>query len=470
MTSDPGSWPERALLDAEPAVYWLDDPQAPPPMPSLSGPTDADLVVVGGGFVGLWTALLSKERDPGRDVVLLEGDRCGHAASGRNGGFCAASLTHGWGNGHSRWPHELASLQEMGAENLDEIETAVGRHGIDCHFERTGELTVATEPYQLAGLVEEADQMRELGTDVEPLDRQGVRELVNSPTYLGGLWDRQGCAMVEPARLAWGLRRACMDSGVRVFEGTQVTGLEKGRPGVRVATRGGPVRAPRAVLATNAYPSLLRRSRLMTVPVYDYVLVSEPLSHAQLEALAWRGRQGVGDSANQFHYSRLTRDNRILWGGYDAVYYFGSRLGPPWEQRDRTFRRLSRHLFTTFPQLEGLRFTHRWGGAIDTCTRFCAFYGTAMAGSVTYAAGFTGLGVGASRFAANVMLDLVDGLDTPRTRLEMVRRRPAPFPPEPLRYAGIQLTRWSLARADRNHGRRNMWLRGLDRLGLGFDS
>src|SRR5699024_6523722 len=120
-------------------------------------------------------------------------------------------------------------------------------------------------------------------------------------------------------------------------------------------------------------------------------------------------RQGVGDTGNQFHYYRLTRDDRILWGGYDAVYYYGSRLGTDVEQRHATFQRLSQHFFTTFPQLEGLRFTHSWGGAIDTCTRFCAFYGTAMGGSAAYAAGFTGLGVGASRFAADVMLDLVDG-------------------------------------------------------------
>ncbi|HEY7720163.1 MAG TPA: FAD-dependent oxidoreductase, partial [Pedococcus sp.] len=132
--------------------------------------------------------------------------------------------------------------------------------------------------------------------------------------------------------------------------------------------------------------------------------------------------------------------------------------------------RLAEHFFETFPQLEGLRFTHRWGGAIDTCTRFSAFFGTAMGDRVAYALGYTGLGVGASRFGAEVVLDLLDGRETERTALEMVRRRPLPFPPEPLAWTGIQLTRWSLARADAHEGRRNLWLRTLDRFGLGFDS
>jgi glycine/D-amino acid oxidase-like deaminating enzyme len=143
---------------------------------------------------------------------------------------------------------------------------------------------------------------------------------------------------------------------------------------------------------------------------------------------------------------------------------------PSNDQRPQTFERLASHFFETFPQLEGLRFSHRWGGAIDTCTRFCAFYGSAFDGRVAYALGYTGLGVGASRFGAAVVLDLLDGADTERTRLQMVREKPLPFPPEPLAYAGIQLTRWSLARADERDGQRNAWLRTLDRLGLGFDS
>ena len=184
-------------------------------------------------------------------------------------------------------------------------------------------------------------------------------------------------------------------------------------------------------------------------------------------AASARAGEGVDDVANQFHNYRMTADGRILWGGYDAVYHYGRKVDPRHDQRPATSALLSQQFFATFPQLEGLRFTHRWGGAIDTCTRFCAFYGTAFRGDVAYAAGCTGLGVGATRFAADVLLA---GAPTERTRLEMVRTRPLPFPPEPFAYAGISLTRRALQKADRQQGRRGPWLRTLDRLGLGFDS
>jgi glycine/D-amino acid oxidase-like deaminating enzyme len=173
---------------------------------------------------------------------------------------------------------------------------------------------------------------------------------------------------------------------------------------------------------------------------------------------------------NLFHYYRLTADDRILWGGYDAVYRYGGPVGPALDDDEPTFAMLSQHFFTTFPQLEGIRFSHRWGGAIDTCSRFSVFFGKALHDRVAYAVGYTGLGVGASRFGARVGLDLLDGRATEASDLGLVRKRPLPFPPEPLRTGVIQLTRNRLQAADRDGGRRGIWLTTLDRLGLGFDS
>jgi len=274
---------------------------------------------------------------------------------------------------------------------------------------------------------------------------------------------------VAPARLAWGLADAAESLGVRIAERTRVEDVSVRRGRVTVRTATGTVTAARVVLATNAFRPLLARLRFHTVPVYDYVLATEPLSAGQLAAVGWRNRTGISDSGNQFHYYRLTADDRILWGGYDAVYHFGRRIDPALDDRRATHRLLAEQFYATFPQLRDVRFTHRWGGVVDTSTRYCALFGAASRGRIAYALGFTGLGVGASRFAADVMLDLLDGRPTERTRLMMVRRKPLPFPPEPLAFIGIQLTRWSLAREDRT-GRRNAWLRTLDRLGLGFDS
>ena len=194
--------------------------------------------------------------------------------------------------------------------------------------------------------------------------------------------------------------------------------------------------ARQVVLPTNAYLSLLRRYRRHTIPIYDYVLVSEPLDAARMASIGWQRRQGVADMGNQFQYYRLSGDNRILFGGYDAIYHFGSRIDATLEDRAQTYAKLASHFFTTFPQLEGLRFTHRWAGVIDTSSRLCAFYVQAMGGRVAYAAGFTGLGVGATRFAGNVLLDKLDGIDSERTRLRMTRELPMPFPPEPMRSPG----------------------------------
>ncbi|MFD8583615.1 NAD(P)/FAD-dependent oxidoreductase [Streptomyces californicus] len=460
-----------SLSGAKPVPFWLDDPERPDALPALTGDEHTDLLVVGGGYSGLWTALIAKERDPDRDVVLIEGHEVGWAASGRNGGFCAASLTHGLANGVERWPDEIAKLEELGERNLDAIEAAVARYGIDCEFERTGEIDVATEPHQLQELREWHEEIVKLGiTGVDFLDRDALRAEVDSPTFFGGLWDRRGVAMLHPAKLAWGLKRACRELGVRIYEHTRGLELARSGEGMAVRTPYGRVFARRVALGTNIFPSLVKRVRPYTVPVYDYALMTEPLTPAQLESIGWKGRQGLGDSANQFHYFRLSADNRILWGGYDAIYPYGGKLNADLDQRPETFLKLAEQFFTCFPQLSGVRFSHAWGGAIDTCSRFTAFFGTAHQGRVAYAAGYTGLGVGSTRFGADVMLDLLSGEETERTRLEMVRSKPMPFPPEPFAWAGIEITRRSLAHADDNGGRRNLWLKTMDKLGLGFDS
>ena len=425
--------------------------------------------------------------------MLLEGDRCGWGASGRNGGFAEASLTHGLENGLSRWPDEMDTIERLGAENFAAMRETLEARGIDAAWEEPGVIDVATRPHEVRWLTEAAEAAREHGEEVTLLDREAVRAEVDSPTYLGGLWHHSGGALVDPARLAWGLREAALGDGVRVHEHTRVTSLRRDGEGVLLETPAGRLRARRVLLATNAYKPLVRSIRRYVVPVYDYVLVTEPLSDKQRHAIGWSNRQGISDSGNRFHYYRLTLADgdrvtpadgdrltpadgavqsgaRILWGGYEALYHFRNGMRPELEDHAGTFELLASNFAATFPQLEGIRFTHRWAGAIDTCSRFCVTFGRALGGRAAYAVGYTGLGVVASRFGARVALDLLHERDTELTRLEMVRSRPIPFPPEPLRYAAIQATRRALARADERGGKRGPWLRALDRIGAGFDS
>jgi glycine/D-amino acid oxidase-like deaminating enzyme len=474
----PRPWPSTpptaaqraAYADARTTSFWLDDLRPRAADPPLHGVVDADLCIVGGGYTGLWAALHAKADDPSRDVIVLEADRVGAGASGRNGGFLIASLTHGLRNGLMRFPDEMDVLQQLAFENFDGFKADLATHAIDAQLEEAGELTALLEPHEVAGAEEEAELLGRYGHEVDILDASAMHAEVASPTYLGGVWDHSGAGLVHPGRLVEGLREAALRAGVRIHEHSPAGALAKAPSGVTISTPGGAVRAQRVLLATSAYPPLLARLKAYIVPVYDYVLVTEPLSAAQQESVGWRHRQGIGDGANQFHYYRQTADGRILWGGYDAVYRYGGPVGAHLDDHDPTFALLSQHFFTTFPQLEGLGFTHRWGGAIDTCSRFSVFFGTALGGRVAYATGYTGLGVAATRFGARVGLDLLDGRRTEATQLRYVRRRPVPFPPEPLRTGVIRLTQRELARADRNQGRRGPWLSALDRLGLGFDS
>jgi glycine/D-amino acid oxidase-like deaminating enzyme len=459
---------------AEPVSYWLAASPAGPARPPLSGDALTDVVVVGGGFTGLWTAIALTDTDPSLRVTVLEADSIGYGASGRNGGFCLASLTHGLANGIRHFPDELELLEREGVDNLRALAAFVREHEIDCDLEQTGDLSVADQPYQVDEMMAWVDEAAEWGEQLVFLDRAAVREEVHSPLWQAGLYRPPSAgrdALVDPAKLVRGLARVAAERGVAIHEGTRVTSAERRAGGVLVRTASGAtVRADHVVVATSAYSGWLRRLSLQFVPVYDYAIVSEPLTPDQRAAIGWRRRQGMSDSNNQFHYFRLTADDRILWGGYDAIYYSGSGVGPEFDRRPATTDKLERQFRAAFPQLGPLGFPYRWGGAIDTTTRFTVTFGQALGGRLTYALGYTGLGVGASRWAAGVVRDFILRPESPLLKLRFVQTLPIPFPPEPLRSLAVNSVRWELDRADRNEGRRGLLLRTLDALGIGFDS
>lgn len=459
-----------ALAGAAPKPYWMDRADAPALGTPLGDRVEADLVVIGAGFTGLWTAWRALERESGASVVVLEADHVAHGATGRNGGFVASSLTHGLTHGTAIWPDQVGALAEEGDRNLAELVATIEAAGIDCDLRRSGKTTLAVEEWQLAGLREAQELGARHGVALELQSRDEVQADVHSPSYLGGLRDRTGTVLIDPARLAWGMAAELRRRGVQIFEASAANSIETNGAGVRVRTALGHVDARHAVIATAAYPAPLKRLGSYIMPLYDHVLMTEPLTAAQQASIGWSEGQGLTDAGNQFHYYRPTADGRILFGGWDAVYYRGGKVDASLEQRDSSHELLARHFFETFPQLGGLRFTHRWAGPIDSTTRFTAAYGTARGGRVAYAVGHTGLGVGASRFSAEVALDLLSGEATSRLRYDIVRRRPFPIPPEPFRNPIIQFTRHSILAADAHEGRRNLWLRTLDRFGLGFNS
>ncbi len=373
-------------------------------------------------------------------------------------------------NGLSHWPNEIAALNRMGDENLAALLSDVKRHGIDAAVEETGVMSVATEPWQVDDLAEYADALAEHGHEAQLLDTTQTRAEVDSPTYLAGVVEPGGTAIIDPAKLVWGLRGTVQKLGVVIHENSRVTSIDAASSSLTVRTSGASITAARVLVATNAWAEPEKQIRNYVIPIYDHVLMTEPLTGEQMASIGWGARRGLSDWANQFHYYRLTEDDRILWGGYDANYYKGNGMGPHYEQRVESHVTIAGHFFDTFPQLDGLGFSHRWAGPIGTTSKFTAAFGTKHDGRLAWVAGYTGLGVGASRWGARVGLDLVDGLSTERTQLAMVRRKPLPFPPEPLRNMVIQFTRGQIAKSDAREGKPGPWLTLLDKFGIGFDS
>ena len=453
--------------------YWLREP-GPPADPSLEAgeQRDVDVAIIGAGFTGLWTAIALTDTDPSLRIAVLEAETVAFGASGRNGGFCEASLTHGLANGIKHFPDELEHLEREGIENLQALIAFTRDHDIDCDLEESGTLSLADQPHQVEEFRAWVDEAAEHGEQLEFLDADAARAEVHSPLWQAGLYRTPGRdALVDPAKLCRGLAKVARERGVSVHERTRVMRLERRAGGVSITTvSGATVRAGQVVVATSAYSGWLTRLSPLFVPVYDYVLVSERLTPEQRRLIGWDRRQGLSDANNQFHYFRLTADDRILWGGYDAIHHYGSKVGPELDRRPATFDKLAAQFFRAFPQLDSLAFPFRWGGAIDTTSRFTVTFGQTMGGRVTYALGYTGLGVGASRWAAGVVRDFILRPDEDRLRLRIVTSPPVPFPPEPLRSLAVDTVRRELDRADRNEGRRGVILKTLDALGIGFDS
>jgi glycine/D-amino acid oxidase-like deaminating enzyme len=450
--------------------YWSATVPARQPQP-LAGELAADVVVIGGGYTGLWTALTLVERNPLIRVVVCERDTVGFGASGRNGGFLDPSLTHGPANGLAHFPDEIDRLQRLADDNYAGMVDFFARHEIACDFEATGMLDVAVAAHQVDELRDSAQLYRRHGERAEFLDADEVAEHLRSPKAMAGLHRPDAGGVLNPARLAAELARVASAAGVAIHERTPVTGVKAARGGVVATTPAGKVHASSAVLATNAYSGqTLRRTNRHYIPVHDYILVTEPLAPDLLASLGWKRRQGVGDAGNQFHYFRLTADDRLLWGGYDAIYAYGSGVGPRFDQRPETFARLHSHLSQMFPTLRDVAIDFAWGGPIATTTRFTPVFGEALGGRLVYALGYTGLGVSATRFAARVLADRLTDPGSALLSLRYVRKAPFPFPPEPLRWAAVTLVRRALASADHHGGRRGLLLRTLDAAGIGFDS
>lgn len=425
--------------------FWLEEAGPYNPAPPLQGDLTVDVAIVGGGFTGLSTALHIKERQPGLRVAVLEAGAVGWGASGRNAGFSMTLFGISLGLTIMRWGEQRArEADEYMVRAVEYTENQIDRLGIDCNYERTGLLQVAANRGQLKLQQHEFKLASKAGLhETRWLDRDETQALVGSPLYVGARFDPL-CALLQPARLVRGLAKAAKAAGVTIYEGTPVTAVHPG-PNVRLDTPGGCVTAGKVVLATNAYAAWHKRLRRLQVPMHTYIVLTEPLSDLQLEAIGWRQRVGIEDGRNLLHYYRLTPDNRILMGGHDAIYYYGNRTGV--DRHRRLQRALQRTVRETFPALGDVTFTHHWGGPISATLDLVPAIGH-IGPNIVYSLGCMGHGVALTQLNGRTVADLV--LETPSelTSAWFVERKALPIPPEPLRYPVIQSIRGMLRLLD----------------------
>jgi len=454
----------------EQACFWLAR-RAPRLWAELSTAEEADVAIVGAGLTGLWTALFLKALEPGLAVAIVEQGLAAHGASGRNAGMLSETVDHGHGLAIAHFGMaEARILAHLGETNVAEMTAFLETRGIQCDYEPTGRLMVALTPAQVEEARRTVDIARELGLDsFHLLEADAVRAEVHSPLYLGGV-RVSGGGILDPVKLVEGLRAEAERLGVRVWERSPVEALDRAGAGARIRTAAGSVTARRVVLATSAYthhllPAVTRRF----IPLYDYILVSDPLTPIQHDAIGWRGRQGVTDGRSFFNYYRLTADNRILWGTSEAAYYAGNRVDPSCDHSPRHYAALRDSFRRHFPALAGLEFPFAWGGPICSTTRLTPYFGRAMGGRVHYGLGYTGHGLGTTRLAGRILAHLA--LDRPSELLDLalVKKPPFPYPPEPVRSWSVAAVTGALRRVDDGEPP-NVTLRLLERMGIGFSS
>jgi glycine/D-amino acid oxidase-like deaminating enzyme len=459
----------KALTHSKYCPLWHDQDIKPASLPPLSRNENCQLLIVGGGFTGLWAALQAKERMPELDIILIESTFIGDGASGRNGGMLESDLAHGDANSDYHFPNETERIEELGRINLKEFIESLDRYNINAKYEDVGFLEVATREHHVKAMRQEYEENKKEGGTAVWFNQDEVRKQVNSPTYLAGIWSPGPEGVIDPARLCWGLKKSLLSLGVRIFEGTPMLGIKPEGTGMQSTCPNGMINSEKVLIATNAFPNPLATIQKSTIPVWDYQLATEPLNSSQMNSIGWEKRYAMTCHNKMFNYYRLTQDNRITWGGGGSVcYYYGSRTDNSVSDPRKRFERLSKNFFKTFPQLEGVQFTHRWGGIIASSTRFCMVPGVAFDRRVSWSVGYTGLGVGATRFGARVALELLGYQPSDILDMKFIKNKAMNWPPEPFRWAGVTMTRHALAKSDENNGKQGPWLKLMDRLNLGF--
>ena len=407
----------------------------------LKGSHKADIVIIGGGFTGLSSAYNLKRRFPDKKIVVLEGACCGYGASGRNGGFSGAGI-----------PGLMRYVEKMGAEagrkaydaslyGLNQIKEVIDEHGVECEFEENGMLQAAISDEQAKHLEEEYETYKSMGLEAAFVQGKELEAEIKSPRYIAGLKFPYG-AILNPTKLAREMKRVVEKAGVEVREKTLVMRVTPGKVH-RIETELGEISAPALVLGLNGYSHKLGFFRNRVLPLCSYVIATEPLSEAQWESIGWLNRQGLSDQRVLFNYQRPTADGRIVIGGSDYPYYANDALSSG--NNKPVVELLAKDFFTTFPQLEGLRIDHAWGGTMGFTLDFVPSVGVmGEHKNIFYGVAYNGHGVVFGQTAGRIISELIAGESSELTDLFVVNHKIPYAGPRELRILFARLYKWYL--------------------------
>jgi glycine/D-amino acid oxidase-like deaminating enzyme len=442
--------------------YWLEScGDDLTPRPPLDGSLDVDIAVLGAGYTGLWTAYSLLERDPTLRVLIVEREIAGFGASGRNGAWCTSGfgagpdlLTHHYGREAARAVHDAM------VATVDEIGRVVNAEGIDAQYQKDGELSLAVGKHQLPALDAVQRTYDRLGVPefAHRLDEAAAKERLDVAGLVGGIWF-PATAAVHPGRLVRGLARAVERKGAAIVEGTAVTNVRTGaRPALE--TNRGTVGAGVVVLAGESYLSGLPGFTRAVLPIYSLIVITEPLTDAQLAEIHWTHRAVVHSQALTVDYLSRTQDGRVLFGGRGAPYHYGSAIRPEFDRHRPTHERLRQSIVEWFPSLAGVRTTHAWGGTVGVPRDFIPTMAYDRATGIATSHGYTGEGVAATNLGGRVLADLITGAESELTRLPMVNHRTRAWEPEPFRFLAARYLQYASLKLDERGARSGRPLTG----------
>jgi glycine/D-amino acid oxidase-like deaminating enzyme len=441
---------DRDLPPNEGRSWWLrdalahEDASATPP---LATDVQADVVILGGGYTGMWAAWFLKELDPGVDVVVLEQDICGGGPSGRNGGFLNSFWSGMSTLARDHGDRAALALCRAGEDSVREIGAWCQTHGVDAWYRADGDLGVASSEAQIgewADQIVTADRLG-VGEDFQVLTRDDVCARIDSPVFHGGVATAYG-ATIQPARLARGLRRVLLERGVRIHEHTPVTRFGVGDP-VVAETASGTVRAGAGVVALNAWAAHWKRFRRTLTVRGSYIVLTAPAPE-RLEAIGWTDGIGLSDQRAALHYVRTTPDGRIAFGVGGMQPNLARRIDPRYGYDEASIRVAIADLHRMFPTFREVPVEAAWGGPIDVHGSHLPSFGRLQGGNVHYGHGYTGNGVGPAHLGGKIIAHRVLGVDAEVLRLPVVDHEPKRFPPEPLKSPGALIANQAILRKD----------------------